>query len=140
MIAPPDAPRLSSAFLSRAGWSRGTHQIARLQRDGWTCVARPEGRDSPWVHVLERPVPGGWTLIRTVHLRHEAFELRPPRAGQALPLPGWGWADLDPDRERLVWAEEGCLWAAGVDATGLVRRTLLIDLNGMLPRRTPAPR
>jgi hypothetical protein len=139
LIAPPAEPPLSSDFLHRAGWPGGAHLHARLQRDGWTCVARPEGRDSPWVHVFERPVPAGWTLIREDHVRHEAFALRRGRSGPALPLPGWGWADLDADRDRLVWAEAGCLWAAGLDAAGLVRPTLLVDLNGMVPHRTRAP-
>ena len=137
LIAPPEAPRLSRDFLHTEGWARGAHPHARLTRDGWRMVRRPADRAEPYVFVFERPLPAGWVMTRACHLRHEEFALRHGPSGRLLPLPDWTWAELD--RERLVWTAEGCLWAADIDATGLLRPTLLHDFNDMVAHRTRAP-
>ncbi|MFM2244180.1 MAG: hypothetical protein RL071_254 [Pseudomonadota bacterium] len=137
LIAPPEAPRLSSDFLDRRDWPRGTHQHARLVRDGWVLVHKAAREDDPYVDVFERPIPAGWVLVRACHLRHEAFTLRHGPSGRVLALPDWEWAERD--GERLVWSAAGCLWAADIDATGLVRPRVLQDFNAMVAHRTRAP-
>jgi len=51
--------------------------------------------------------------------------------------PDWEWADVD--RDRLVWADRGRLYAGRVEAGGLVREELLHDFNAMLFERRAAP-
>ena len=137
MIVPPEHPRASSDFLHREGWYVGPHDVSRLARDGWSLVSKPEGADAPYVHVFERPALASWVLRRECHTRHEVFELRHGPSGRVIPLPDWEWADLD--RERLVWASNGCLWSARLDASGLADTKLLGDFNDMVFHRTRAP-
>lgn len=137
MIAPPEHPRVTSDFLRTEGWHLGPHYFSRLVRDGWSLVARPEGRDAPYVYVFERPVPASWVLRRECHIRHEVFALVHAPSGRHLELPEWEWADLD--RDRLVWASRGCLWSGHLDAEGLGGVQLVRDFNAMVFHRTRAP-
>ena len=136
MIEPPEQPHASSDFLRTEGWYSGPHQFSRLARDGWSLVTKPE-RDEPYIHVFERPAFASWVLRRECHIRHEAFELRCTLSGRVITLPDWEWADLD--RERLVWASNGCLWSARLDDSGLLGAQLLGDFNDMVFHRTRAP-
>ena len=137
LTAPPAEPRLSVDFIHRAPWARGTHQRARLVRDGWAFIERLTLEDGAPVDVFEKPGPAGWALDCACHLRHTAYRLRHGPSGRALDLPDWEWAERD--GARLVWSAGGCLWAAGLDATGLVRPAMLADFNAMVPHRTRAP-
>ena len=137
LIEPPDTPRLSSDFLWTADWPRGAHQHARLKRDGWSLVRAPTERGDPYIHVFERPIAVGWVLVRTCDYHQQTFELHHRASRRIVPQPEWGWADLD--HNRLVWAEKGCLWAAGIDADGLVDPKCLYDFNNLVFHRTRAP-
>jgi hypothetical protein len=106
-------------------------------RDGWALVRRPAHKDDPYVFVFEKAAPAGWVLIQACHLRHAEHSLRHAPSGRTLDLPDWEWAERD--GERLVWSAAGCLWAAGIDATGLVRPMMLQDFNAMTAHRTRAP-
>lgn len=68
----------------------------------------------------------GWTLRQSVRYpKKDRFTLE--REGAVIELPGCEWADWD--RDRLVWAESGCLRAAKVRAGKLVAVRTLYDFN-----------
>lgn len=137
LVVPPERPRASSDFLRSEGWYFGANQFSRMVRDGWSLVTRPKWGDEPSVYVLERPVFESWVLRCECHSRREAFELRYTPSGRVIKLPNWEWADLD--RERLVWASNGCLWSARLDSSGLLDPKLIGDFNDMVFHRTRAP-
>lgn len=115
----------------------------RLQRDGWTRLAsKTRLRDflpaalTFWrddTTIFTKPLPGGGTLVKRAHATIEP----PPGAGcywdehavlapdgTIAEHPDWEWAEVD--RDRLVWTEEGRLWAA---AAPFDHPILLRDFN-----------
>jgi len=53
-----------------------------------------------------------------------------------IPCPDWEWAELD--GERLVWAAQGKLFAAGINESGLEESAVLFDFSDMtLPASEP---
>lgn len=119
----------------------------RLLRDGWQ---RGEPRPVPYWkpdEVFEKQLPGNWTLRKIAHADIGAppgkgcywdeHELVHAEAGIKIKCPDWEWADLD--RDRLVWATGGKLWAGRLDKYGLVDEVELLDLNPMAFERIQAP-
>jgi hypothetical protein len=97
---------------------------SRAERDGWVRTSGPRVR----VRVFEKAIPKGWILRRTNRYPvKDRYELEQPEDGSKLLFPAWEWAEWD--RNRLVWAEAGCLRAAkvGVHTLGTVRT--LYDFN-----------
>jgi hypothetical protein len=94
---------------------------ARLERDGW--VARKTD-DGP---VLEKSTREGWILRR---LRKRGYKLHQPE-GSTLTFADWEWAEWD--RNRLLWAEAGCIRTAGIGTHKLGRARTLHDFNETLP-------
>ena len=87
------------------------------------------------VSLREKELPSGWIL----RLRPQAgFELEHTRSKVVRQLQGWEWAEFD--RNRLVWAEKGCLFGAALDhKTGAGSPTLLYDFNEMKFETRTAP-
>ncbi len=66
------------------------------------------------------------------------YELEHARSQAHWPFPGWTWAEWD--RNRLVWAEQGCLFTAGLDQEkGVGAPKLLHDFNAMKFEARAAP-
>jgi hypothetical protein len=65
------------------------------------------------------------------------YELEHRDHGLTLEFPTWEWADWD--RNRLVWAEQGCLRAASVGPRELGSITTLHDFNAMTPTKDLPP-
>lgn len=109
----------------------------RLTRDGWTM--RPDLAMNAQIEAFvtfEKPLWHGWRLRRTAHasVNHapgkgvywDEHDLAGP--GDRLVLkPGWEWADVD--RDRLVWAEAGKLFAARVTKASAKRDEPLEDVR-----------
>lgn len=98
----------------------------RLKRDGWTKARKG----------FERPAWRGWTLRkRLVKTRSEAHTLIGPD-GSEHERKGWEWAEYDEPRDRVVYAEAGCLY--GLRS---IKHTpkLLFDANGMTFEAIAAP-
>jgi hypothetical protein len=87
------------------------------------------------VRLRERQLPGRWVL----RLRHPSgYELEHTASKLAKTFPTWGWADLD--RQRLIWADKGCLFAAALDrGAGIGTPRLMQDFNGMKFEEREAP-
>lgn len=121
----------------------------RLQRDGWTLVRTRQYVATGQIDTFEKPAGGSWILRKLAHscpphrpgcgCYYDEHELENRAAGSHVLLPDWQWADVDSDRERLVWAQEGRLLAGRLSADGPADIRVLHDFNGMAPDPAPAP-
>ncbi|MBX3742897.1 MAG: hypothetical protein KF712_18070 [Akkermansiaceae bacterium] len=125
----------------------GSYPI-RLQWGGWT---RGDATEEDRHHRLtfSRDIGCNWVLEKIVHVNwrpgsprskgsiYETHRLihRATRVIHDRPL--WEWADLD--RDRLVWAEGGSLWAGRVTPYEVADVRLLHDFNGMRFKAIRAP-
>lgn len=103
---------------------------ARLARGGW----RIEDLRARFANRIEfiRAAGTGWELH---HVMSEGYRLS--RGEVELDTKSWEWADVD--GKRLVWAEQGCLWAGMLRPDGLKQTRLLHNFNGMTFERRAAP-
>jgi hypothetical protein len=119
----------------------------RLQRDGWTMKrTAPDGSGSD-VTLFDKRVGGHWRLRKRAYAtldrpvgrgcyfdRHELWNAR---TETGIDFPQWEWADVDGG--RLVWAEDGKLFAGRVERDGLHGVSQLFDFNPMRFERIEAP-
>jgi hypothetical protein len=118
----------------------------RLMRDGWSMQAAVPGtQDQPT--VFEKALGSNLSLRKLCYTELGA----PPGKGcyydrhvihrtdgeDVWKFPRWEWADKDGD--RIVWAEDGKLFAARFEETGLKDQRLLRDFNGMTFENIEAP-
>jgi hypothetical protein len=126
----------------------------RLLRDGWTLIERVPVPRTDALDRFDRPLPAslgarGWVLRKIAHSQLGAppgkgcywdeHELAHPATGRRVALPDWEWAELDADRDRLVWASRGKLYAGRLNADGMIGRVELVDLNPMTFEPIAAP-
>ncbi|WP_204368547.1 hypothetical protein [Neosynechococcus sphagnicola] len=119
----------------------------RLQRDGWTYLQRDQLAKRKHLDIFEKPLKNGWMLRKIAHAEVGAppgkgcywdeHELEHLTAGVLLKFPTWEWADWD--RNRLVWAAEGCLYTGYLRSHQLKDMTLIYDFNDLKfePRCAP---
>ena len=114
-----DYPQIRHARWAEAGWRFHYELDAAGIKQGFR----------------EKDLPRAWIL----RLRFaQGYELEHPPSGRLKQFPGWEWAELD--RNRLVWAEKGCLFAAALDReAGVGSPTLLRDFNAMKFEARAAP-
>jgi hypothetical protein len=93
---------------------------SRMERDGW--ITRMSGASSS---VFEKTIRDGWILRRIGPCG--GYELEQPGECK-LAFPTWEWAEWD--RQRIVWADGGCLRAAKVGTHELGPVRTLHDFNG----------
>jgi hypothetical protein len=114
-----DYPQLSHARWGKAGWQFREELDAAGER----------------VRLREKELPRGWVLRRRPLAGYE-LEHAPSKLLRQYPF--WEWAEFD--RNRLVWAERGCLFASALDReTGVGSPTLLHDFNTMKFEARAAP-
>jgi hypothetical protein len=103
-------PQIWHARWAEAGWRFYEHMEAGVQQG-----------------FREKELPRGW-ILRLVFA--QGYELEHPSSRQSKQFPASQWAELD--RNRLVWAEKGCLFAAALDRqAGVGTPKLLHDFNDM---------
>jgi len=119
----------------------------RLLRDGWQLVERT--KMSAWnnLDVFEKPIHNGWALRKIAHAETGAppgkgcywdeHELLHSGSGVRVSCPEWEWAEVD--RQRLVWATRGQLFAGTMSEAGIIAETLLYDFNDMKFQPIEAP-
>lgn len=128
-------------------WLRATRVYeARLLRAGWRRT-RPPVSSQLGLERWERTLANGWSLTKIIHdecrPRHDrAFGWEEHLVTGGMPAatvaqPNWEWADLD--RDRLVYASGGSLWAVPLHDEGLGPPTCLHDFNGMEFEAIAAP-
>ena len=126
----------SSPYVPRWGGECWGVYFHRLLRDGWTMRNDLSlGTQTDSTVVFEKPLWHGWTLRKLARATIGA----PPGKGvyfdehelvshgRELPHEAWEWADVD--RDRLVWAEGGKLFAAKITATSAKRDEPLQDVR-----------
>jgi hypothetical protein len=119
----------------------------RLQRDGWTYHKRVVPERRKVYHLFTKPVGNGWTLEKRAREESQRFpgrgcywdehRLIGPPGTAAISVPDWEWADID--RNRLVWAANGKLFAGTLRPDGVHDTRLLYDLTPMSFERIMAP-
>lgn len=106
----------------------------RMEREGW--VGNDPARK--WRStVFEKEIPKGWTLRLEENYPKLRYELAHRERRIRLEFPSWEWADWD--RNRLVWAEQGCLRAGTLEAHGPGSAKTLYDFNGMVSPNPQSP-
>ncbi|HEY3780024.1 MAG TPA: hypothetical protein VGL56_02995 [Fimbriimonadaceae bacterium] len=103
----------------------------RLKRRGWTTVGK---------HVMEKPFANG-RLRREIEWPHDRWSIL-DRAGDVVRAwnPGddhWQWLDVDAN-DRVIFGEEGCLWAWERIPNG--DPTMIADLNPNTFKAIPPPK
>ncbi len=116
-------------------------------RDGWQYIERQPISDRKEVDVFEKPLREGWMLRKLAYgdLRSppgkgcywDEHQLIRPASDVVIERPEWEWAELD--RKRLVWAEEGKLYAGYLRPKGVVDERELYDFNKLTFERIEAP-
>ena len=124
-----------------------TTQVRRDVREVWPQIWHDRWAEAGWRFHKQINAAGDAQGFREKELPHRwmlrlkfarGYELEHVRSKAIWPFPGWTWADLD--HNRLVWAEKGCLFTAGLDReTGVRSPTLLHDFNAMKFEAREAP-
>ncbi len=107
-----------------------------LLRDGWIYQKKASLEK---IHIFEKPLSDGWMLRKIAHAQINApvgkgcywdeHELKHSRSEKLIKCPDWEWADLD--KNRLVWATRGQLWAGFLKRDGIQNQKCLHDFNEM---------
>jgi hypothetical protein len=119
----------------------------RLLRDGWQHVEHI--RHAQWndLDYFEKTLPHGWVVRKIAHAEIGAppgkgcywdeHELIHSASSQCVSYADWEWAEVD--RNRLVWAQAGKLFAGKIAKQGLVNEVQLFDFNDMQFEPLEAP-
>jgi hypothetical protein len=123
--------------------------IPRLERDGWQLRDDEKERNA---NVLDKPLWHGWILRKYARAQtgpppgkgvyFDEHALIHPRRDIILPR-AWEWADVD--RGRLVWSDDGALWAGSITRASaaaddpLAATTQLHDFSAMMFEAVAAP-
>jgi hypothetical protein len=99
---------------------------ARWAQAGWQFREEVDAAGNKQT-LREKELRAGWLLrLRAA----QGYELEHPRSAQLRRFPDWEWAELD--RNRLVWAEKGGLFASAINREiGVDSPTLLHDFDEM---------
>lgn len=128
------------------GECAGVYYI-RLQRNGWVMKRTvPDGAGGE-VSFFEKPVAAHWRLRKMAHATahhprgkgcyFDEHELWNARSGETIAQPNWEWAEID--GARLVWAQDGRLFAGRLGAKGLASIEELMDFNALRFEKLEAP-
>jgi hypothetical protein len=104
-------------------------------------------KDEQGATVFEKALPSSWILRKFAFAEigappgrgcyWDGHELKHTLTGTSLLFPEWEWADMD--RNRLVWAVDGCLRTADLGEGKLHSERLLYDFNDMKFQAVAAP-
>jgi hypothetical protein len=124
-----------------------TNEVRRDLADVWPQIWHALSAEAGWRFskrmnpagtlqgFREKDLPRGWVLRL---LFAPGCELEHPSSGRLKPFPAWQWAEWD--RNRLVWAEKGCLFAAPLyRETAIGPPKLLYNFNDMKFEARAAP-
>ncbi len=98
---------------------------------GWTAIRgsyQRRGVDHPVTIGYEKLVGCGW-FLRHLLGSSSNYTICNQDTTETCELPGWQWADWD--RHRLVWAEQGKLFAGEVADSGIINQRELYDFNSL---------
>jgi len=106
----------------------------------------PHGKGGA-ISVFEKRISDHWSLRKLAHatLEHpvgrgvyfDTHELVSTRTGETVLKEQWEWAEVDGG--RLIWAENGCLYAGRIGPKGLGGEKMLFDFTPMKFEKLAAP-
>lgn len=118
----------------------------RLQRDGWVLKNAGPGRGGT-VTTFEKRLAGHWVLRKRAFATtltkpgtgcyFDEHALVNARTAAVLKRPDWEWADYD--GSRLMWAENGRLYAGSMDGEGVTGTKMLFDFTPVRFEKLVAP-
>ncbi len=137
---PGHVPQGIYAYNSASDVSEEVLLNRRLERDGWRHIQELQGEQAPSIH--EKPYPDHnvtlvMTTARSGYKTQYRYSVR-QSDGQIFYLNDAEWADWD-KRGRLVFAQDGRIFAQDAAAIGQEPPTELINLNGNTPEPMVAP-
>lgn len=120
----------------------------RLIRDGWEIVEKNKKvAKFEALSIFAKKAACGWILQKHFHsgLYHskgkspyyEDHLLVNTKTGERIELKEWEWADID--NNRIVWAEDGKIWAGSLSKTGFFDRKELFDTTKLEFEELTAP-
>lgn len=119
----------------------------RLIRDGWRYADEVKSGKYESVSIFEKRFAVQWTLRKFAHatIDHppgkgcyfDQHEIEHHPSGERIDGGDWEWADID--RHRLVWAQDGKLFAGRVGKQSMDEIVELNDFNAMEYERIKAP-
>ena len=112
----------------------------RLERDGWRYL---ENAKPGWFY--EKTLPNGWILKKEFPGGYESWHeiywerhyLLDADGKTLIEGKGWRWADFDSYRKRIVYAENGAIYALKLKLP--LQPNLLYNFNEMAYQRISAP-
>ncbi len=119
----------------------------RLQRNGWAMKYSAPDSAGGQVSLFEKRVGAHWQLRKIAHasVHHpvgkgcyfDEHELWNSRTDETIACPNWEWAEVDGG--RIVWAQDGKLFAGHLGAKGLGGVKELQDFNALRFEKLEAP-
>ena len=144
-------PRLKRAaelpnFQNYGGEDPGVYFL-RLQRDGWKMGEMKRQSGNHEIFPFEKRVNDHWILRKFFHATldkqagkgcyYDSHELFHRKSGEIIDASDWEWAEID--RRRIVWAQNGRLFAARLNDREIYGQKLLRDFNAMQFENKIAP-
>ena len=125
-----------------------TTEVRRDLSDVWPQIWHDRWAEAGWqfrdeldaagerVRLRQKELPHGWLL--RIRSGSPGYELEHARSKILRRFPAWEWAEFD--HNRLVWVEQGGLFAAALDCqAGVGSPKLLHDFNHMKFEARAAP-
>jgi len=119
----------------------------RLLRDGWQLADRGPVTEQHSQETFEKQLTHGWTLRKIAHAESDRSDgigcywdehlLVHEKSKEKIACQNWEWADLD--KQRVVWASGGKLYAGHMVSGGVANETELFDFNPMTFEAIKAP-
>ncbi len=135
-----------SNFQDYGGECPGVYYL-RLLRDGWTLVYKKSISKQHQITVFEKPNNDVWILRKFANSQMDApegrgcyndtHELENIKTGEKIDGLAWEWAEVD--GKRIVWAQDGKLFAARLWPKDMGDISMLHDFNQMTFEPIPAP-
>jgi hypothetical protein len=133
-------------YVSYGGECLGVYYL-RLMRDGWEYKSDTDNGKYESVTIFEKRISGHWALRKFAHstIDHppgkgcyfDCHEIENIKTGEKVDGAQWEWAEVD--RSRVVWTQDGKLFAARIGSLGVSRIVELQDFNTMEYERLRAP-
>lgn len=133
-------------YVYYGGECTGVYYL-RLMRDGWRYVGRQQEQKYHSIDIFEKRINDHWVLRKLAHATidkqpgkgcyYDQHQILNVRTEETLECTAWEWAEIDGN--RIVWAQNGKLFAARMGKRTLGAATELHDFNAMQYERIAAP-
>lgn len=133
-------------YVCYGGECPGVYYL-RLKRDGWRYICRNTPGKLHSIDIFEKPFCNNYILRKYAHATcqkpkgkgcyYDEHQVENTKTGEKISGTHWEWADID--RNRLVFAENGKLFARRFHAVRISDPEELYDFNSMEFTQIKAP-